>query len=57
MDTNAALNALQLASTGFGIAIVEPAPAYGVELKNVEIRLLDMNVPFLQWLRCSFFPR
>lgn len=47
VDTNAALNALQLASTGFGIAIVEPATAYGVELKNVEIRPLDMNVPFL----------
>jgi len=47
IDTNTALTAVRLASTGFGVAIVEPATAYGVELKNVEIRPLDMNIPFL----------
>ncbi|MFB9948650.1 LysR family transcriptional regulator [Rhizobium puerariae] len=47
VDTNTALNALQLASTGFAIAIVEPATAYGVRLKNVAIRPLDMDIPFL----------
>ncbi|CDN57486.1 Transcriptional regulator, LysR family (plasmid) [Neorhizobium galegae bv. officinalis bv. officinalis str. HAMBI 1141] len=47
VDTNAALNALQLASTGFGVSIVEPATAYGLQLKNVEIRPLDVDIPFL----------
>ncbi|MBW6425684.1 LysR family transcriptional regulator [Rhizobium sp. XQZ8] len=47
VDSNAAINALQLASTGFGVAIVEPATAYGIQLKNVEIRPLDMDIPFL----------
>lgn len=46
-DTNVALTALQLASTGFGIAIVEPATAHGTQVKNVEIRPLDMDIPFL----------
>ena len=46
-DTNVALTALQLASTGFGIAIVEPATAYGTQVENVEIRPLDMDIPFL----------
>lgn len=47
VDTNAALNALQLASTGFGVSIIEPATAYGVALRNVAIRPLDMDIPFL----------
>ena len=47
VDTNAAINALQLASTGFGVAIVEPATAYGVQLRNIEIRPLDVDIPFL----------
>ncbi|MGK6315429.1 LysR family transcriptional regulator [Neorhizobium sp. DT-125] len=47
VDTNTALNAVRLASTGFGVAIVEPATAYGIELKNAEIRPLDMDIPFL----------
>jgi DNA-binding transcriptional LysR family regulator len=47
VDTNAAINALQLASAGFGVAIIEPATAYGVELKNIEVRPLDVDIPFL----------
>ena len=47
VDTNASLNAVRLASAGFGIAIVEPATAYGVEVKNAEIRPLDLDIPFL----------
>lgn len=47
VDTNAAINALQLASTGYGVAIVEPATAYGIQLKNIEIRPLDVDIPFL----------
>jgi DNA-binding transcriptional LysR family regulator len=47
VDSNAALNALQLASTGFGISIVEPATAYGVQVRNVAIRPLDVDIPFL----------
>jgi len=47
VDANTALTAVRLASTGFGVAIVEPATAYGIELKNVEVRPLDMDIPFL----------
>lgn len=47
IDTNTSLTAVSLASTGFGVAIVEPATAYGIELKNVEVRPLDMDIPFL----------
>jgi DNA-binding transcriptional LysR family regulator len=47
IDTNSAINALQLASAGLGVAIVDPATAYGVDLRNVEIRPLEMNIPFL----------
>jgi DNA-binding transcriptional LysR family regulator len=47
IDTNAAIVALQLTACGAGVAIIEPATAYGASLKGVEIRPLDIDIPFL----------
>jgi DNA-binding transcriptional LysR family regulator len=47
IDTNAAMIALQLTACGAGVAIIEPVTAYGVALKGVEIRPLDVDIPFL----------
>lgn len=45
--TNAANNAVQMASLGLGIAIIEPATAYGQPSAPVVVRPLDVEVPFL----------
>ena len=45
--TNAAMNAVQIASTGLGVAIIEPATAYGLQSAPVAIRPLGMDIPFL----------
>ncbi|CAK7260193.1 MULTISPECIES: LysR family transcriptional regulator [unclassified Shinella] len=45
--TNATMNAVQIASTGLGIAVIEPATAYGLQSAPVAIRPLDVDVPFL----------
>lgn len=45
--TNAAMNAVQIASTGLGVAIIEPATAYSLQSAPVAIRPLDVDVPFL----------
>lgn len=45
--TNAAMNAVQMASTGLGVAIIEPATAYALQSPSVVIRPLDIEVPFL----------
>ncbi|WP_411037595.1 LysR family transcriptional regulator [Shinella sp. BYT-45] len=45
--TNAAMNAVQIASTGLGVAIIEPATAYGLQSAPVAIRPLDVDIPFL----------
>lgn len=45
--TNATMNAVQIASTGLGIALIEPATAYGLQMANVAIRPLDVDIPFL----------
>lgn len=45
--TGAAINAVKIASTGLGVAIIEPATGYGLGLANVEIRPLDVDIPFL----------
>lgn len=47
IDTNAAMVALQLTACGAGVAIIEPATAYGMSLNGVEIRPLDVDIPFL----------
>ncbi|MCY1298539.1 aminoethylphosphonate catabolism associated LysR family transcriptional regulator [compost metagenome] len=45
--TNAANNAVQIASLGLGIAIIEPATAYGSQSAPVAVRPLDVEIPFL----------
>ncbi|MFT3834180.1 MAG: LysR substrate-binding domain-containing protein [Micropruina sp.] len=45
--TGAAINAVKIASTELGVAIIEPATGYGLGLANVEIRPLDVDIPFL----------
>lgn len=45
--TSAAMNAVQIASTGLGVAIIEPATAYGLQMAHVEVRPLDVDIPFL----------
>jgi len=47
IDTNAALNAFKVASTGLGIAIIEPATAYGCQMVGVRVHPLDTEIPFL----------
>ncbi|SDA97711.1 LysR family transcriptional regulator [Sinorhizobium sp. NFACC03] len=45
--TNAANNAVQIASLGLGVAIIEPATAYGLQSAPVAVRPLDVEIPFL----------
>lgn len=45
--TNASLNALTAVRAGLGVAIIEPATAYGVPVDGVAIRPLDAVIPFL----------
>ena len=45
--TNAAINAVQIASAGLGVAIIEPATAFGLQSAPVAIRPLDVDIPFL----------
>lgn len=47
IDTNAAVVALQLTACGAGVSIIDPVTAYGMSLKGVEIRPLDVDIPFL----------
>jgi DNA-binding transcriptional LysR family regulator len=47
IDTNASSTALAMARAGLGIAIVEPATAYGLPLDGLTIRPLDTVIPFL----------
>lgn len=44
---NASVTALLLARAGLGIAIVEPATAYGAPLQGGAVRPLDIGIPFL----------
>lgn len=47
IETNASSTALAMAREGLGIAIVEPATAYGLPLEGVTVRPLDTVIPFL----------
>lgn len=47
LATNASLNALLAVRAGLGVAIVEPATAYGVPVDGVAVRPLDALIPFL----------
>nr|WP_210348065.1 LysR family transcriptional regulator [Brucella pituitosa] len=46
IDTNVAISAMQIASTGLGVAIVEPATGYFLQTPNVVVRPLDADIPF-----------
>lgn len=47
ISTNNAINAVQIAATGLGVAIIEPATAYGLTAAPVVMRRLAMDIPFL----------
>lgn len=47
IETNASSAALSMARAGLGIAIVEPATAYGLPLDGLAVRPLDTVIPFL----------
>jgi len=45
-ETNASLNAVQLARAGFGIALVDPVTALGIGVEGVQVKPLWQPVPF-----------
>jgi DNA-binding transcriptional LysR family regulator len=47
IDTNASFTALGAARAGVGIALVEPATAYGTPVQGLAVRPLDVHIPFL----------
>lgn len=47
LETNASLNAMMAAQEKLGVAIVDPATAFGMRLADVEVRPLDVSIPFL----------
>ena len=47
LATNTALNAALLVRAGLGIAVIEPATAYGAPIAGVVPRPLDVEIPFL----------
>lgn len=47
IETNASSAALAMVREGLGVAIVEPATAYGLPLDGLTIRPLDTVIPFL----------
>lgn len=47
MATNASLTALLAVRAGLGLAVVEPVTAYGVPVRGVVVRPLDVAIPFL----------
>ncbi len=46
LETNASLNATQMARAGLGIALVEPVTALGIPQQGVVVRPLDADIPF-----------
>jgi len=46
LETNASLNAVMAAEAGLGVAIVDPATAFGTPLAGVVVRPLDVDIPF-----------
>ncbi|MGF6820706.1 DNA-binding transcriptional LysR family regulator [Paraburkholderia atlantica] len=47
LETNASLNAMMAAQQQIGVAIVDPVTAFGMRLADVEVRPLDVPIPFL----------
>ncbi|MBB2169179.1 LysR family transcriptional regulator [Gluconacetobacter aggeris] len=46
VDTNTGATALSLAREGLGVAIVDPATAYGMPFRDLVLRPLDVRIPF-----------
>jgi DNA-binding transcriptional LysR family regulator len=47
LETNASLNAMMAAQQRLGVAIVDPVTAFGLRLADLEVRPLDVSIPFL----------
>lgn len=45
-ESNASLNAVMAAQAGLGVAIVDPATAFGTPVNGVEVRPIDVSIPF-----------
>ncbi|MBN6151875.1 LysR family transcriptional regulator [Xanthomonas sp. AmX2] len=46
LETNASLNATQMARAGLGIALVDPVSALGIPQDGVVVRPLEVDIPF-----------
>jgi len=46
LETNASLNATQMARAGLGIALVDPVTALGIAQEGIKVRPLDVDIPF-----------
>ncbi|MFM0739645.1 LysR family transcriptional regulator [Paraburkholderia xenovorans] len=46
LETNASLNAMMAAQEKLGVAIVDPVTAFGMRIADVEVRPLDVAIPF-----------
>ncbi|MGF6291628.1 LysR family transcriptional regulator [Paraburkholderia youngii] len=47
LETNASLNAMMAAQQQIGVAIVDPVTAFGMRVADVEVKALDVPIPFL----------
>ena len=46
IDTNTSFNAIMAARAGLGVALVEPATAYGMPIEGMVVKRLAMEIPF-----------
>lgn len=47
LETNSAVAAINLARAGLGVALVEPATSYSLNLPGVAVRPIDATIPFV----------
>jgi DNA-binding transcriptional LysR family regulator len=47
LETNASLNAVMAAHAGLGVALVDPATAFGTRIADTVVRAIDVHIPFL----------
>ena len=46
IDTNTSFNAIMAARAGLGVALVEPATAYGMPIEGMVVKRLAVEIPF-----------
>jgi DNA-binding transcriptional LysR family regulator len=46
-ETNASLNAVMAAQSKLGVALVDPATAYGTHIADTVVRQIEVSIPFL----------